>query len=67
MPAEIKHEWYRKNHEKMRIMYNLPKDLRYREKMSFLSDSIKVSFVRHPFVRLVSTYQDKIVDHIYYR
>ena len=49
----------------MKKMYNLPHSLAYNEKMALLNDSMKVTFVRHPFVRLVSAYQDKIVDHPY--
>ena len=58
-------DWKGQLHEKMRAFYNLPKELTYREKMLFLNDSLKVAFVRHPFVRLVSTYRDKLIDHRY--
>ena len=27
-----------------------------------MNDSLKVTFVRHPFVRLVSAFQDKVID-----
>ena len=63
LPAVFKKKWNRKGHTKMRILYNLPEKLSYDEKILLLRSSLKVTFVRHPFVRLVSTYQDKVVDH----
>ena len=65
LPSDLKQHWNGKNHVKMRLLYNLPKELSYKEKLTFLAASLKVTFVRHPFVRLVSTYQDKLVDHDY--
>ena len=52
-------------HVIMRKFFNLPESLTYVQKLLFLNDSLRITFVRHPFVRLVSTYQDKVVDHDY--
>ena len=49
----------------MREFFNLPESFTYKLKVLFLNDSLRITFVRHPFVRLVSTYQDKVVDHDY--
>ena len=65
IPSDLSIEWRGQYHKRMREFYNLPKELTYREKMLFLNDSLKVAFVRHPFVRLVSTYRDKLIDHDY--
>ena len=65
IPSGLEIEWRGDLHIKMREFYNLPNELTYREKMLFLNDSLKVAFVRHPFVRLVSTYRDKLIDHNY--
>ena len=65
LPESLEEKWNGKFHEYMRAFYNLPKELTRQEKMLFLNDSLKITFVRHPFVRLVSTYQDKIIDHKY--
>ena len=65
IPSDLAIEWKGDLHIKMRAFYNLPKELTHREKILFLNDSLKVAFVRHPFVRLVSTYRDKLIDHNY--
>ena len=65
LPKLLLEQWTRKFHNYMKKMYNLPHSLTFNEKMALLNDSMKVTFVRHPFVRLVSAYQDKIVDHPY--
>ena len=49
----------------MRYFFNFPKELTVEEKMLFLNQSLKITFVRHPFVRLVSTFQDKVIDTNY--
>ena len=63
IPSDLSLEWAGQFHKRMREFYNLPKELTYREKKLFLNNSLKVTFVRHPFVRLVSTYRDKLIDH----
>ena len=35
------------------------------EKIKMINDYNSVTFVRHPFVRLVSTFKDKVIDHPY--
>ena len=57
--------WRYKLDLQMRRFYLLPKELTYEEKMLLLNHSLKITFVRHPFVRLVSTYQDKVLEHNY--
>ena len=46
----------------MRQLYNLQTNVSYEKKVALLNDALKVTFVRHPFVRLVSTYQDKLIE-----
>ena len=50
----------------MRKFFTLPNSLTYEQKLLFLNDSLRITFVRHPFVRLVSCYQDKVVDDDYF-
>ena len=57
--------WRYKLDLQMRKFYLLPKKLTYEEKMLLLNHSLKITFVRHPFVRLVSTYQDKVLENNY--
>ena len=35
------------------------------DKLTILKNVFSFTFVRHPFVRLVSTYQDKVIDNNY--
>ena len=57
--------WRYKLDLEMRRFYLLPQELPYEEKMLLLNHSLKITFVRHPFVRLVSTYQDKVLENNY--
>ena len=65
LPEILVEQWARQFHKYMKEIYNVPRLLKYEEKMAFLNNSMKVTFVRHPFIRLASAYQDKIVDHPY--
>ena len=65
VPNTITKLWNDKLHKYMRYFFNFPKELTVEEKMLFLNQSLKITFVRHPFVRLVSTFQDKVIDTNY--
>ena len=43
----------------------MPKSLTTAEKISIVNDFTSSVFVRHPFVRVVSAYIDKVVDNDY--
>ena len=49
-------------HNRIRDFYLLPNFLSNKEKGEYLKDYKMVTFGRHPFVRLVSTYKDKVID-----
>ena len=49
-------------HNRIRDFYLLPKFLSDKEKREYLKSYKMVTFGRHPFVRLVSTYKDKLID-----
>ena len=49
-------------HKNMKLYFSLPEKFNEMEKMSFYESYTLVTFVRHPFVRLVSAYKDKIID-----
>ena len=49
----------------MRALYLLSKTIRYAERMQIVRYFDTFAFVRHPFIRLVSTFKDKIVDKNY--
>ena len=49
-------------HKNMKLYFSLPENFNEMEKMSFYESYTLVTFVRHPFVRLVSAYKDKIID-----
>ena len=65
VPDTISKRWGTKYQEYMRYFFNLPKELLYEEKMLFLNQSLKITFVRHPFLRLVSTFQDNVIQSNY--
>ena len=46
-------------------IFRLPKSLTTPEKITIVNDFTSSAFVRHPFVRLVSAFIDKIVDNNY--
>ena len=50
---------------KMRVLYRLPTTFSVDEKMAFIQEFKTFLFVRHPFVRLVSTFRDKIIKSQY--
>ena len=52
-------------HAKMRALYLLSKSLKFDERMQIVRYFDTFAFVRHPFVRLVSTFKDKILDKNY--
>jgi len=47
----------------VRKLYLLPNFLSDKEKREYLNSYKMVTYGRHPFVRLVSTYKDKVIDH----
>ena len=51
-------------HWGMRALYNLPSRLTLSEKRELFLHTFSFSYVRHPFVRLVSTYKDKVVRYV---
>ena len=46
-------------------IFSLPQSLTTPEKITIVNDFTSSAFVRHPFVRLVSAFIDKIVDNSY--
>jgi hypothetical protein len=48
------------------MLSSLPEAMSAIDKTRILDEKLKITFVRHPFVRLVSCYQDKVVDHNYH-
>ena len=48
-------------HRMVRAFYLLPSALSIEDKRDYLTSFTMVSFVRHPFIRLVSTYKDKLI------
>ena len=46
-------------------IFRLPKSLSTLEKITIVNNFTSNAFVRHPFVRLVSAFIDKIVDNSY--
>ena len=50
---------------KMKELYRLPTTFSVDEKMAFIQEFKSFLFVRHPFVRLVSTFRDKIIKSQY--
>ena len=69
-PEPLLEQWKNKSdvpqwileHRIVRSFYLLPKFLSDKEKKEFLKSYKMVTFGRHPFVRLVSTYKDKLID-----
>ena len=68
-PKPLLEQWKNKSgaqwileHRIVRSFYLLPKFLSYKEKKEYLKSYKMVTFGRHPFVRLVSTYKDKLID-----
>ena len=49
-------------HYGMKALNTLPGRLGLREKQELFLHTFSFTFVRHPFVRLLSTYKDKIVE-----
>ena len=65
VPDAISDLWHGMLDYYMRLFYLIPQELTYKEKLLLLNNSLKITFVRHPFVRLVSTYQDKVLENNY--
>ena len=51
-------------HWGMRALHNLPGRLTLAEKRELFLHTFSFSYVRHPFVRLVSTYKSKVVRSV---
>ena len=57
-------DWERSDpthHFAMRKFFNLPMGLTTEEKAQIVTGAFKFIFVRNPFVRLVSTFRDKVI------
>ena len=65
LPEELKLLWTKHAHRKMKKLYVLPHNLRFSEKLEFIKEFKTFTFVRHPFIRLVSTFRDKIMKRNY--
>ena len=65
IPKTLESKWAIHAHGKMKNLYRFPHLLKKDEKMEFMQNFTTVTFARHPFVRLVSTFKDKIIDHDY--
>ncbi len=48
-------------HYTMKVLSNLPQRLSLREKQELFLHTFSFTFVRHPFVRIVSAYRGKVV------
>ena len=46
----------------MKYLYTLPEGFKTQEKLKIFNNFTMVTFVRHPFVRLVPTFKEKIMD-----
>ena len=69
IPENLAERWKLRGpvlHNKVKQYFSLPEHFNEMEKMSFYKSYTLVTFVRHPFVRLVSAYKDKIIDHPYH-
>ena len=51
-------------HWGMRALHNLPSRLTLGEKRELFAHTFSFSYVRHPFVRLVSTYKSKVLRSV---
>ena len=51
----------------LRKHFTLPENMEEEWKTDIINYYTSVTFVRHPFVRLVSAFKDKIIDHDYHR
>ena len=51
----------------LRKYFTLPENMEEEWKTDIINYYTSVTFVRHPFVRLVSAFKDKIIDHDYHR
>ena len=54
-------------HKKFKSLMKKPRDLSNYEWQKLLKGSFKFVFVRHPFVRLVSAFQNKVIDDRRYK
>lgn len=52
--------------ELMETLTQLPKSSTDKQRLAFMKRFHKVIFVRHPFTRLVSAYQDKVLGHSWF-
>ena len=62
--AHIPHwpQWLTKMWLLVRKIYNLPNCLARQEMLEIVNNSLTYTFVRHPFVRLVAVYNDRVVS-----
>ena len=65
LPEELKILWAHHAHRKMKKLYVLPHSLKFNEKLEFIKEFKTFTFVRHPFIRIVSTFRDKIINRNY--
>ena len=68
MPQSLINQWYEGNiHVPMKKLYKIPEVFSRDERLAMLNGAFKVTFVRHPFVRLVSTFQDLVIREGYWK
>ena len=52
--------------DRIKKYFKLPKPMTLEDKYKTVNNFISATFVRHPFVRLVSAFKDKVIDHNYH-
>ena len=67
LPKAALEEFNSKFHKLIPMMSGLPSFLSMEQKITLLKEKLGFTFVRHPFVRLVSAYLDKVVNNDYHR
>ena len=60
-------DWKLTLHENSREIFKIPDRLSGLDKSRLFRSSFKFVFVRHPHLRIVSAYQNKVVDIDYYK
>ena len=65
IPEELKEKMHKHAYGRMKALYHLPLEFPMIEKYAFIQNFKSFVFVRHPFIRLVSTFRDKIIQHQY--
>ena len=50
--------------EEFKRYFRLPEPMKIEDKIKILNNAMSVTFVRHPFERLVSTFKDRIIGSL---